>query len=167
MTLREATAKWAGEWNAMPRAVIERLISDGRGEWKELTMPTVGDGVEIDGRTGEIVSVLGDEDERRYVVRFDDDGSMNDFRRDAFDVVYEDVLPMWEVMWTFGDGLDDDWLEHGGIEALSECGYRVYDIEDLGYCFGIDGAGYDFYKEHHIPLYKRRGLCWHDNDREE
>lgn len=45
---------------------------------------------------------------------------------------------------------------------MSDCGFRVYQHEEWGFFFGIDGAGYDFYSEHWIPLYKRRGLRWHD-----
>ena len=36
-----------------------------------------------------------------------------------------------------------------------------------GYFFGIDGAGYSFYEEHWIPLYKARGLQWHKENEEE
>lgn len=39
--------------------------------------------------------------------------------------------------------------------------------EDYGYLIGIDGAGYDFYKAHWLPLYKARGLHWHKEDKEE
>ena len=31
----------------------------------------------------------------------------------------------------------------------------------------IDGAGYDFYESHWIPLYKARGLQWHETETEE
>ena len=37
----------------------------------------------------------------------------------------------------------------------------------FGYFFGIDGAGYSFYEEHWIPLYKARGLQWHKTEGEE
>ena len=38
----------------------------------------------------------------------------------------------------------------------------MYKHEEFGYFFGIDGAGYDFYEAHWTPLYKARGLHWHD-----
>ena len=38
----------------------------------------------------------------------------------------------------------------------------MYESGEFGYFFGIDGAGYDFYECHWIPLYKARGLQWHD-----
>ena len=79
----------------------------------------------------------------------------------------DDVLPMWGTMWSFGDSCDDWWLEKGdGIQKMSECGFRIYYHEEWGWFFGIDGAGYDFYSEHWIPLYKARGLKWSDEDLE-
>ena len=78
---------------------------------------------------------------------------------------YDDGLPMWGTMWSFGDSADDWWLEEkDGIKVMSECGFRIYEHEEYGYFFGIDGAGYDFYEAHWIPLYKARGLKWHDEN---
>ena len=75
-------------------------------------------------------------------------------------------LPMWGTMWSFGDSADDYWLEKGdGLELMAECGFRIYEQEDFGYLFGIDGAGYSFMDEHWIPLYKARGLHWHREGR--
>ena len=45
---------------------------------------------------------------------------------------------------------------------MSRCGFRIYESEEFGYFFGIDGAGYSFYDEHWVPLYRARGLHWHD-----
>lgn len=66
-------------------------------------------------------------------------------------------------VWQFHDPCDTYWIEEqNGVEALSQCGFRVYYSEQFGYFFGIDGCGYDFYLAHFIPLYKARGLKWHD-----
>ena len=74
-------------------------------------------------------------------------------------------LPMWGTMWSFGDSADDYWLEEeDGLELMAECGFRIYEQEDFGYLFGIDGAGYSFMDEHWIPLYKARGLRWHEKE---
>jgi len=75
---------------------------------------------------------------------------------------YESFLPMWGTMFSFSDPLDNEWLsEPGNLQAMIDCGFRVYQQEDYDYIFGIDGAGYDFYEAHWIPLYKARGLQWH------
>lgn len=76
-----------------------------------------------------------------------------------------DYLPMWGTMWSFSEMLDNWWLEEcGGLQKMADCGFRIYEQEDYGYIFGIDGAGYDFYEAHWIPLYEARGLKWHDDD---
>ena len=63
-------------------------------------------------------------------------------------------LPMWGTMWSFGDSADDYWLEEeDGLELMAECGFRIYEQEDFGYLFGVDGAGYSFMEAHWIPLY--------------
>lgn len=46
--------------------------------------------------------------------------------------------------------------------AMSQCGFRIFKSFEFGYFFGIDGAGYDFYESHWLPLYEARGLMWHD-----
>ena len=76
---------------------------------------------------------------------------------------YDDFLPMWSTMWTFGESLDEDWAREN-IEIMQNCGFRVYENDDFGIIFGIDGAGYNFYENHWIPLYKARGLKWHDKE---
>jgi len=74
---------------------------------------------------------------------------------------YADILPMCGVVWTFENKLDEDWAyEH--LEEMANCGFRIYESDELGLFFGIDGAGYDFYTAHWIPLYIERGLQWHD-----
>ena len=74
-----------------------------------------------------------------------------------------DFLPMWGTMWQFADCIDVEWMvNHDGSRALTDCGFRIYESDEFGYFFGIDGAGYDFYEEHWIPLYLARGLKWHE-----
>ena len=46
---------------------------------------------------------------------------------------------------------------------MANCGFRIYEIDE-GIIFGIDGAGYSFYDEDWIPLYKARGLQWHETE---
>lgn len=70
---------------------------------------------------------------------------------------------MWGTLWTFGSSLDEEWARDN-IDIMQKCGFRVYEQEDLGILFGIDGAGYDFYEHHWIPLYKLRGLQWHEEN---
>ena len=75
----------------------------------------------------------------------------------------EDYYPMWGTMWSFHDSTDNWWLENN-LDVMNELGFVVFESEDYGYFFGIDGAGYDFYDAHWIPLYEKRGLRWSKED---
>ena len=155
LTIREAAEAWVREMNAIPQGVIAKLMHDNPGEVQELTAPAIGDRVYVynlpDGCEeykpyGEITNRLDVTDV--YLIELDD-GNTVEVTEGDFEVERYDELPMWGTMWTFGDSADDYWLEElGGIRAMSECGFRVYENEDLGYVFGIDGAGYDFYESH-------------------
>ena len=120
-TIREAATEWVYGFNAVPTAVVEKLMRLDPDDVREITP--------------------GERDE------------------DA------NYLPMWGTMWSFGDSADDYWLEEeDGLELMAECGFRIYEQEDFGYLFGIDGAGYSFMDEHWSPLYKARGLRWHEKE---
>lgn len=163
MTIREATEEWVREMNAIPQGMIEKLMNIGDEDIHEVTEPAVGDRVYCYQPLSEHCGVIEDiYEDGRYHIQLDND-SWTDAERDDFEVERDGVLPMWGTMWTFGDSADDWWLEEDdGIKLMSECGFRVYESEDFGFIFGIDGAGYDFYSDHWIPLYKARGLRWHD-----
>lgn len=163
LTIKDATERWVHEMNAIPQGMIEKLMNIGDEDIHEVTEPAVGDRVycyqPLSEHCGVIENIYED---GQYHIQLDND-SWTDAERDDFEVEYDDALPMWGTMWSFGDSVDDWWLEErNGIEIMSECGFRIYESDEFGYFFGIDGAGYDFYDAHWIPLYKARGLQWHD-----
>lgn len=173
MTIYEATSEWVREMNAIQQGMIAKMMKSDIDEWTEVTAPKPGDQVyvyevpeELDTleHGGEIVSY--DEESDLYCIELYDGKKVSAAAED-FEVEYDGYLPMWGTMWSFGDSADDYWLEEmGGIRIMSECGFRIYEHEEFGYFFGIDGAGYDFYEAHWIPLYKARGLQWHDPNAE-
>lgn len=173
-TVRDATEAWVHEMNAVPQGMILELMSLHPDDWTEVTKPRTGNRAyvyeipdEVDSTTheGEVKS-YNDESEL-YCIELDD-GKLVSAEADDFEVEYDGVLPMWGTMWSFGDSADDWWLEEDdGIRVMSDCGFRIYESEEFGYFFGIDGAGYSFYEEHWKPLYKARGLQWHDPQAEE
>lgn len=172
-TINEAAHLWVGEFNAIQRGMIEKLMQADVEDWHEVTMPRCGDRVYVydlpDGvdtlEHGGMVQSY-DEESDLYCVELDD-GTMVSVEEDDFEVDRYDSLPMWGTMWSFGDSADDWWLSDDcGIRVMSECGFRIFESEEFGYFFGIDGAGYDFYEAHWEPLYKARGLRWHDEKAE-
>jgi len=74
----------------------------------------------------------------------------------------DSFLPMWGTMWSFCDMSDRWWIkDEKNLQAMADCGFRIYQHEDYDYIFGIDGMGYSYHDKHFIPLYKARGLRWH------
>ena len=179
-TRKEAAEAWVREFNAIPIGIIEKLMNVAGGiddTLYEVTPPSVYDrvhicGDEYAGEDGEIVQSMYDDDDDLYLVRLDRDRDEEVVvAKSDLEVERESYLPMWGTMWAFGEQLDNDWLSGefagNGLQKMADCGFRIYEQEDYGYVFGIDGAGYDFYEEHWIPLYKARGLKWSKEDKED
>lgn len=165
LTIKDATERWVHEMNAIPTGMIEKMMEADIDDWREVTLPSIGDQVYADSYgLGEVAEVISTEDGVVLVVDLDVPRSEQvEIPADEVEIERLELLPMWGTMWSFGDSADDWWLEEGnGIKIMSECGFRIYESDEFGYFFGIDGAGYDFYDAHWIPLYKARGLQWHD-----
>ena len=170
-TIKEATEAWVNTFNAYPLGMIEKCFYADIDDWCELT--PISEGCTVwsneyqDG--AEVVEITENEDGEKIVkICLHDNGE--EVETDIDDLSREDdtYFPMWGTMWSFGDSADDYWLEElGGLEIMADCGFRIYESEEFGYFFGIDGAGYDFYEGHWIPLYKARGLKWHKENEEE
>ena len=170
-TIKEACQEWVErDMNQVPMSVVEKLqMQSDYIDIIEITPPSRGDRISIwsgdyDGEHGEIVRhVDGDE----YTVQLDNDEYPDPVTvsSDEFDMEYDGGLPMWSTMWAFKDRCDIVWLGNN-LQAVADCGFRIYESEDYEYLIGIDGAGYSFYDEHWIPLYKARGLHWHKENEE-
>lgn len=169
MTILDAAQRWVGQFNAIPTGMVEKLMRQSRDEWREITLPSRADRVYVNKfppqgckryGEGELVKVFRDKDV--YQIRLDD-GRVIEAAGQDVEPMYDDIVPMWGTMWSFGERMDDDWLmAPGALRAMSDCGFRIFESDEFGYFFGIDGAGYDFYEQHWEPLYRARGLEWHD-----
>lgn len=163
MTRMDAAHEWVREFNAIQQGMLQPFMDDG--SLSEVTVPAIGDRVyayhcPVEEPYGSITQY--DVERNLYTVELDN-GKEVKLNPEDFEVERDGYFPMWSVMWSFGDGCDDWWLVDGdGIRIMSECGFRIYEHEEFGYFFGIDGCGYDFYEAHWLPLYNKRGLQWHD-----
>lgn len=73
-------------------------------------------------------------------------------------------LNVYPTLWQFTDKADTDWLNNGrnSINKLKQCGFVVLNSSKRGPLFGINGYGYDFMRNHFMPLYAARNnisLC--------
>jgi hypothetical protein len=74
---------------------------------------------------------------------------------------YNPKIPMWGWVFSPDDPCDQKWIRKHA-DKVAECGFIVYETDEIGVYLGVDGAGYDFYESHWLPLYRARGLKWHD-----
>ena len=166
VTIKEATEKWIDQFNFIPQRMIEKLMENDPDEWEEITLPVVGDLAHVYDLVnyGEIIWAGKEDGERVYDIKmYGSENMIQTLHAESFFIERDNQLPMWGTMWSFKDSCDSYWLEYeNGLEAMSKCGFRIYENAEFGYFFGIDGVGYDFYEAHWIPLYKARGLHWHD-----
>ena len=161
-TIEEATREWVKEFDRIPYAVVEKLLNNNPDEFCEITPPAVGDRVYCFEchEYGEITEAK----EEEITVELDSGETLNTTKEEV-EAERGGILPMWGTLWAFSDNCDNYWIEElGGLQAMANCGFRVYEQEDYEYIFGIDGAGYDFYEAHWIPLYNARGLKWHKEE---
>lgn len=157
MNLREAVGRWVNGFSAIPSALIEKAYGgDNIDDMQEVTPLVVGDlAWSNDLQTQVEIIGLNKEEGTALIADHDAEVDLDDLypERDSW-------LPMWGTLWTFGDSADEWWIEQH-LQEMADCGFRIFESDELGYFFGIDGAGYDFYTAHWIPLYKTRGLRWH------
>ena len=173
MTRREAAQEWVNGFNAVLTLMIAKLMRADPDDWCEVTRPAVGDRVYVfDADSGGVIEVYKG---TLCKVKLDN-GLIWRGHMSRMEIEHYDGLPMWGTMWSFGDSCDEQWLDMperdsddgvtDGITVMSQCGFRIFKSYEFGYFFGIDGAGYDFYEAHWLPLYKARGLKWHDPETE-
>lgn len=161
LSVREATEIWVDRcFDAIQTGIIKKLMKLDPQDWCEITVPCLGDRVYMYSTKDYWDVIEHVEGVDKYKLE-NEHGYKCYAKSYEFKIAYDEPLPMWSTMWSFSINLDEFWLE-SNVEAMSRCGFRVYESTEFGIYFGIDGAGYDFYEEHWVPLYKARGLKWHE-----
>lgn len=66
------------------------------------------------------------------------------------------IFPAWG--WVFHPSwqCDEEWIRENAERIAKECRVIIYETDEVGVFIGIDGAGYDFYESHWLPLYRLR-----------
>lgn len=168
MNIREATEQWVErDMNEIDSEIIQTLMEYEPEDWCEVTPPQVDDTVYVyhvaASGDGKIIDIVETNEDKIYEIELED-GRVIRVHSDEFDVIRDGGVPMWGTLWSLKDPYDVEWMNRGGIEKMAECGFKIYESQKFGYFFGIDGAGYSFYEAHWIPLYKARGLRWHEEN---
>lgn len=165
ITIEDATRDWVRGFNAIPSSLLEKAYSNNNiDDIVELTTPSIGNYVEVDSLNGDIATLheINTDENIATIITSNNEKinvDINDIRP-----YQESFFPMWGTLWTFEEGIDEQWCRDN-LFAVSNCGFRIYEDCDSGDIYiGIDGAGYNFYEAHWIPLYKVRGLQWHNCD---
>jgi len=72
---------------------------------------------------------------------------------------------MWSTLFEAKDNTIKDWILENYEKIISEVGFTIIDLSrenegeyETGVFLGVNGAGYDFYEAHWIPLYKIFGV---------
>lgn len=162
-TIEDATKEWVGGFNCISQSLIERIIKcdEHSLDFEEVTKPIVGNFVGVNDYGHDFYEITSIDYENEIATIIDGDEKIEVDYNETY-LEHDSFLPMWGWLWSFGESIDEEWAREN-LEVLSECGFRIYeDIYDGILYFGIDGAGYNFYQAHWIPLYKARGLKWHD-----
>ena len=72
---------------------------------------------------------------------------------------------MWGTIFEAKDNTIKDWILNDYEKIITEAGFTIIDLSrenegeyETGVFLGVNGAGYDFYDQHWIPLYKIFGV---------
>lgn len=152
MKTRETVALWVRmSLNEFPRKMIRRAMHSDEDSWEEITTPILGNTVHTYTKHS-VATIIECNGKGNYTVEYAD-GSREIISRDEFIVEHKQELPTWPIIWNFKDSIYDDWISNGGVDILSECGFRVFHSDDFGFFFGVDDTNCDFLTRYWLPLY--------------
>lgn len=140
-----------GEFSETPSYLIEKAYSFSEGEIEQLTpyIPYEGDEV-MNVQTCEEGTIVEIKEE---TVMVEVDGEEEEWDIDLIDGIDRfSGLPMWNILWRANNLFSYRFILDN-LEAVAEAGFEIYQTEDDIY-IGINGAGYDFYEAHWLPLYR-------------
>ena len=96
LTIRDAAERWVHEMNAIPTGMIEKMMEADIDDWREVTLPSVGDQVYANSYgLGEVAEVTSTEDGVVLVVDLDVPRSEQvEIPADEVEIERLELLPM-------------------------------------------------------------------------
>lgn len=160
-TIQKAAEEMVNSMNAFPRDMLEALYSKDDYDWEIISPLREGQRVYCRDlmENGDVESV--DRKNHKVSVILEDSGETAVLSEDSVipDPYYNEFFPMWGTLWQFRDDYMNEWVKDN-IDAVAACGFSIYESKKYGIFLGVDGAGYNFLKEHFIPLYQASPLDW-------
>ena len=142
----EMCHKWVErDFSNIPVALIEKAYKDDWYDAIEILAPTFED--------------YKERYREEHQCEIECDECTDEVCRDAYEEWYPKI-PMWGWVFAPNNIFDREWIKENADKA-AECGFIVYETDEIGVYLGVNGAGYDFYEAHWLPLYRARGLRWH------
>ena len=97
-----------------------------------------------------------------YVPKYMTENEIDEAKNELMDQQRE---IMWSTLFEAKDNTIKDWILENSDKIIKEAGFAIIDLSrenegeyETGVFLGINGAGYDFYEAHWIPLYKIFGV---------
>ena len=105
---------------------------------------------------------LMDLDDSGYVPKDMTENEIDEAKNELMDQQRE---IMWSTLFEAKDNTIKDWILENSDKIINEAGFTIIDLSrenegeyETGVFLGVNGAGYDFYEAHWIPLYKIFGV---------
>lgn len=163
MTKKKATERMVNiDLNAIPQVLIEKAYfeNDNFESFRNVTPLYEDQEVTYNNET---YTVFNPDFEGNAILTHDGIQMVEVDSYEIEEIENRPLLPMWTTMWQT-IGVLSHWVEEN-MHTVASLGFQIYECDDLdGYILGIDGAGYDFYESHWIPLYEAQGLEWHNQN---
>lgn len=152
------------DWSMIPTSLLERAYNRNEGDAEKLELLAGGERTSDCHESDVTMRDATDEEADEHQ---DNDGKVavcSDCGR-VCPVRWGGAVYGWPAAhgWLFSpnDRIDQEWVKNNAAEIADKCGFLIYECDE-GIMLGIDGGGYDFYEAHFIPLYRLRGLPWHE-----
>ena len=172
----KSTKDWIEQFNNIPQQILSDLIESGAKDYYEVYTPLYhvtckmlndcGNCKHADDITPTQYTELYEDDEQMYI---DCGESYQPHYLDKVlaqcemgeEQTHEDEIPMWGTL-VQPPYMDQDWFKSNAQEIYEKVGLLVYENEYYTIMIGANSAGHDFYQSYWVPLYKLRGLKWHE-----
>ena len=167
-TIREAAEKWIGGFSSVPGPFIEKLVKYDKAvsyydsdSFRLIASPYIECAyckTCFDGNQSLAELKTAQSQGKGIACQY-----CNDNKGDDWTTGYPRYeFPCgWGTLFAPKDSSDIRWFSENAHE-VAKLGFHVFESEDWDILLGIDAGGFDFYEAFWIPLYKLRGLKWHE-----